>query len=196
MIVMAVFLVLRQVDWKKRAIKWVGNDPKRAVLYIQTGVEIQKVYGRRTYVADDGSTYAYRHLDINREVVLPMNFPVRWIDGKLMIGLKDGMLIASPMGFHGELVKDDGKVIANYPEMPITSFYKSRLAVQMFQSLSGPSMSMWMMLAVVGAIGIVGYFGMQFLGGGEVVDAVPTPTGIEFEPPSENPRLDGLENTP
>lgn len=105
LVLVVVGAVWRLIDWRSMAVKWVGNDPRKGQIYIKAGHDVRTVEGVRTKMF--AKTQTYRYIDTDKQaytIVIPGDkspqpYPYDYIRGRRIIGMQDGHVVASPLGF-------------------------------------------------------------------------------------------------
>lgn len=96
--ILVIFGILRQFDWRQMAIKWVGNDPRKCVIYESVGdTVLPPVIGKRH--KSNRLCYEYKRHGDDCMVFLNKDYPYKYISGRRVIGVQDGRVVASPLGF-------------------------------------------------------------------------------------------------
>jgi hypothetical protein len=109
LVLLAFAILWKLIDWQALAIKWVGNDPDRAQIYIKAGDTVRTIRGERIYNGAEGDIYIYKPEKFNQIIILPRArtpYPYYFIRGRRIIGIEDGHIIASPLGFMPENMRD------------------------------------------------------------------------------------------
>lgn len=156
--VLVIALVVSHVDWRKMATRWVGNNPSRAQIYIKAGDTVRTLEGERIYQGYEGQTYAYKLDKIYQVVGLKRNYPYNYIRGRRIIGLEDGVVVASPLGYM------DNEELSKYHEglTDLSALYQGKVMVEVMQSVKASKAISWIMVIIIGAVVIVGaYFFLQ-----------------------------------
>lgn len=101
-IALLILAIARQIDWKKWAIKWVGNDPKKGQVYIRAGRDRHTVEGVRGYVSPLAQVYRYTDGKEKNIVIVPgpvpgPEYPYEYIRGRRFIEVDDGQLVATAL---------------------------------------------------------------------------------------------------
>jgi hypothetical protein len=104
MLVVSVLLligaVIRNIDWRSHAVKWVGNNPVKSQHYIAAGDTVHTVEGHRILMAGEGQTYVYEDTDGETYICdVTKEYPYKYIRGRRIIGQSDGELVSDPLGF-------------------------------------------------------------------------------------------------
>lgn len=100
-ILLLVLAIIRSIEWRKLALKWVGYNPDRAQVYVKSGSNIAPaVLGVRD--KENPNIYHYREFNATKgktSITLPDDYPHENLYGRRLIGVADGKAVASPFGF-------------------------------------------------------------------------------------------------
>lgn len=186
-IVNLVFLFLaivwKLVDWRELAIKWVGNNPEHAQVYVNLGGTVRTYQGERIFIGADADIYAFKSdaRDWYQVVFLPrsgldekknrinIEYPYDYIVGRRIIGLKDGQLVASPLGF---MEKMD---IVKYHEgvSEISAAVRGNEMVKAMKSVKTTRAKNWMKYLLIAIIAVGLFFVYQHFKAGQIPAAAP-----------------------
>jgi hypothetical protein len=166
MLAIAVLLligaIVRSIDWRAIALKWVGNNPQHAQIYIKAGGNVKTIQGERGHVSGVDQEYIYEGRDKDGKkqkaiVIIPVGYPYEYIRGRRIIGIMDGLLVPSPLGFM------DQESLAKYreAEADISAFTESKTLVQLVRSIKSSKPVNWMMILIIIGVAVVGYLWYQ-----------------------------------
>lgn len=153
-VVILLAAAARIVDWRGLAVKWVGNNPVKAQIYIKAGHDIRSIPGVRTKMTSKAQTYRYTDVDKQVYTIVVAGdkadqpYPYEYIRGRRVIGISDGHVVASPLGFmtNAERVKY---------EMGLTEFSQLAEGINVVTAMrtvkksKTPSWLTWLIIAVV-----------------------------------------------
>lgn len=106
--------LLPWIPWRRIALHWVGDDPDRCIVYMKSGHHVKKYYGRVDLKVTTAREYQYDKDHKWSRVVLPKDYCMDFIEGYLMIGVKDGFIDAIPvLGQGGVFGQDDFEMYAD-----------------------------------------------------------------------------------
>ena len=161
-VLLLVGAIVRSIDWRALAIKWVGNNPQHAQIYLKAGSNVKTIQGERGHVSADVQEYKYNSRNENGKkikqiVIIPVNYPYEYIRGRRIIGIMDGLLVSSPLGFM------DQESLSKYreSEADISAFTESKTLVQLVRSIKSSKPVNWMMILVIIGVAVVGYLWYQ-----------------------------------
>lgn len=151
LILLVIAIVWKSVDWKALAIKWVGNNPDRAQVYIKAGDTVRTVPGKRFYISAEGDLYSYKPDKITYILATPrrpVEYPYQYIRGRRIIGLEDGYVVASPLGFMPEELK------TKYAEgvSDISAMEEGNISVKAIHSIKSKGLNNWVIYAIVALV--------------------------------------------
>lgn len=179
-VILLLGAVARSINWRDLAVKWVGNNPARAQVYIKAGGDIYTVQGKRTHIEPKGQTYAFEDKDGKKTVVLPgpgtkrtplVEYPYLYIRGRRVVGIEDGQLVASPLGFMA--LEDKRKYAEGLTE--VSAIIEGQTFVQAVRSIKrskAGGISTWLLVGVV-VLAAGFYWYMNYGPGAEDVSPVP-----------------------
>ena len=98
-ILLGIGAVIRNIDWRGNATRWVGNNPSRSQHYIEAGDTVHTIAGNRILMSAEGMVYTYDDEKVKYVVDIPKTYPYKYIRGRRIIGQSDGELVANPLGF-------------------------------------------------------------------------------------------------
>ncbi len=158
-IILFIIIVIRQIDWRQKAVEWVGNNPARAQVYVHAGHTSQTVQGTRVFQGTtkcmvheveewhEVSVYRYQlvkdyHLLI---FVDDTTYDYDYIRGRRILGVNDGVLVPNPLGNSDETMR--GK----YREgiLDLSMLHDSQVEVQALKSLKSNRLTNWMIYGLV-----------------------------------------------
>lgn len=104
-IVLLIFAILRTIDWRSLASRWVGYNPERAKVCVREGMRVRVGIGKRVWSGVEGQMYVYKHKGDKYSTVciVPLNYPHVENEGYRLIGVTDGRVVADPLGLFDEL---------------------------------------------------------------------------------------------
>ena len=150
-VLLLVGAIVRSVDWKGIAIRWVGYNPSRAQVYIKAGNHVRTVEGKRD--KDNDLIYHYKIDKKEKTLIVTANYPHEDIRGRRIIGICDGVVVPSPLGFmSAEEIKHFKET-----EQEVSAVLHSALITKMLKSLSSGKALNWLMVVIVLGGLAVGY---------------------------------------
>ena len=153
LIILFIVAIFRNIDWRARAVKWVGNNPANSQHYIEAGDTIHTVEGKRVLMAAEGQSYVYRDLDKEIYIIdIPPEYPYKYIRGRRIIGQSDGQLVSNPLGYF----RPKQIALINEGLTEISELAHGDLLIRAIKSVASnkaKSMLMWLLItaAVAGA---------------------------------------------
>ena len=161
LIVAVLFLIgaiVRTIEWKKIAVKWVAYNPKKCILFIRTGDNVSFIRGNQ----DVNNSLMYEWKTGSKEkltITLPGTYPHLNLisEGRRIIGIRDGVPVASPLGL---MTVEEAKL---YKEtiVEVSALTQSQMVVKALKSISQSKPINWMMIAIVAGAVIVGFWYYQ-----------------------------------
>jgi hypothetical protein len=151
LILLVVAIIWKSVDWKALAIKWVGNNPKRAQVYLKAGDTVRTVQGERFYIGADGDYYHYKPEKITLVVITPrkpIEYPYEYIRGRRIIGIEDGQVVASPLGFMTQELKSK----YNEGVSDLSSIEEGNTMVKAIHSIKSNRLTNWLIYAIIAVV--------------------------------------------
>lgn len=155
-ILLTIGAIIRQIDWRGHAVRWVGNNPARSQHYIEAGDTVHTVEGRRILMAGEGMTYTYDDEKVKYIVDIPKTYPYKYIRGRRIIGQSDGELVANPLGYFRpeQLVKiEEGLTETS----ALAEGAVVVAAIKSVKSNKAKSMMIWFLIAVIAVGGFIWY---------------------------------------
>jgi hypothetical protein len=99
-VLLGIGAVIRNIDWRGHAVRWVGNNPSRSQHYIEAGDTVHTIEGHRILMSAEGMVYTYDDEKVKYVVDIPKIYPYKYIRGRRIVGQSDGELVANPLGFY------------------------------------------------------------------------------------------------
>lgn len=131
-VLLVAILVWNVVPWRELAVRWVGNDPHKARVFVRTGSGIKAVDGWYRYASGEGQVFKYRWQNRDIAVVVPAEYAVEYYEGRRFVWADEGEAIARPLP--GELVTD------GMPAEESSLLLLGSSVVKLVQAISAPSM--------------------------------------------------------
>lgn len=233
MVILVIAIIVTNINWREKAVQWVGNNPVRGQIYMKAGDTVHTVEAVRTLISSDGQFYRYTDtgskepvyaiLPVDKYVyyengkpksidVIPENedsidevrankgrgrvhagYPYYYIRGRRIIGLEDGQLVASPLGFMPP------ELVSRYKESvtEISLLIESNVTTQALRSVKPAGKPFnWIILGLIVA-GVIGYMFYNWYQGNAMPAGQPAgqpadqpPAGAPAEPPRIPPDQD------
>ena len=158
LLVVAVLLIgaiVRNIEWKKIAVKWVAYNPKKAIIFIRTGDNVNHFPGEQ----DKNNSLMYEW-SINRKdkqtIILPDNYPHLNLisQGRRIIGIVNGKPVASPLGFM--TVEEAAKYKETIVE--ISGLTQSQMVEKALRSITRSKPVNWMMILIICGVAVAGFW--------------------------------------
>lgn len=149
--------IIRNIDWRAIAVKWVGNNPAKSQHYIEAGDTVHTVEGHRVMMAAEGQVYVYDDLDKETYIIDVENkYPYKYIRGRRIIGQSDGVLVANPLGyFRPEQVANINEGLTEVSQLSHGDLLIR--AIKSVKSNKTKNMIIWLLVAAVLAGGYMWY---------------------------------------
>lgn len=176
MVAFAVFVVALGavlLPWRRLALRWVGNSTDRARLYVDTGIEIVPVKAYKIATHNDGETYRYKWAGMQKEVIVPNEYPDKYLGGWRMVGLFEGEPVASPWVLNPRA--------PTVSEETLSVITQGRVAVDLAKAITGVPMKIsgrWLLIAGIVLLAFFLYtqfgesLGLPAVGGGEATEVL------------------------
>jgi hypothetical protein len=150
LILIIIGIIIKQIPWKDIAIKWVGNNPNRAIVYVKAGDTIRKADGKQDKVSKQ--TYHWKMNKKKENIILGDNYPYEYIAGHRVIGVEDGKAVASPLGFWPKQLQD--KYLENSTD--ISMILEQQAVVKALHSIRQSRPLNWMTILIIGLVVVGG----------------------------------------
>lgn len=190
LVLLFIGVIVRSIDWRKLAIKWVGNNPQHAQIYIKAGHDVHTVTGERGDTVNGQQQYIYEDNKKRKIVLLPKKYPYDFIRGRRIIGLDDEKLVANPLGFFtGEELEEVKEGVGDMSEWTMgVAFLNALKSIKRAQSID------WLKyVIIVGGI-IAAYFVYQNFFAPDEIEGVPdSQQNSQIERPAQ---IEEPANTP
>ena len=148
---LGVGLVLSAVNWRGVFNKVYGNNPLRAKVYIEIGESIEFVNGSYYGAAFNYAIYSYKFHGREYSVIVPDNYPYRYVVGRRKIRVIFGQSTAAPLGgVNASDIKMSGDTL--------NLVLRSRIGSELVRSVFGKAINYMVVLVGVAVIGIAGYY--------------------------------------
>lgn len=144
--------VLREVDWRKHALNWVGYNPARAKIVVIRGnnLKVYEGFQHKTH----GEIYGWKDKKDTHQVTLPANYPHENLNGYRVIGVVDGLPVASPFGY----MSDEQVKACVETAKEVEAIVQSDIVVKVLKSISQSKPINWMTVIIVGAVLVAGVY--------------------------------------
>lgn len=155
--------VVRSIDWKGKAIKWVGNNPDRGQVYVKAGHDLKTYPAKRTYISTKGQIYEYETEAGKLRVMVPgpgtkkkpqTEYPYEYIRGRRVIGIEDGLLVASPLGF----MDPTDKKMYRESVTDVSAILEGAVFTNTVRSIKRTAQKAINWILIILAVGAAGYF--------------------------------------
>lgn len=154
-VLLLIVAILRQIDWKRLAAKWVGRDIKKAQIYVESGGVVEPIPGVQD--KDNPLVYHWREGKKNdKTVALPPNYPEEYLktNGRRIIGVKDGLPVASPLGYMPEKLVQN--IIENSTDLD--ALINGTVVIRALRSIHTSKPFNWAMVVIIGVVAVVGLY--------------------------------------
>lgn len=176
-IVLLFLAIIRNIDWKGRALKWVGNNPAKGQIYIRAGRDRHTVEGVRKYISPLAQVYHYTEGKEKTIVIVPgptpgPEYPYEFIRGRRFIEVEDGQLVATPLSTLSAVER------TKYAESvtDISALTEGNAVVNALKSVKrqgSPKWITWIVIAVI-VVGVLMFYNNYIK-----VDDIPVTPGTE-----------------
>ena len=182
-VVLFVLVIIRQIPWRDWAIKWVGNNPEHAQIYVHAGNTSRTVEGERIYIGTtkvdypEGqlaeyhicSVYLYKIAAKYSQVIFVDDdcYEFDYIRGRRILGVTDGMLVPNPLG------NQDATMTNKYREglLDLSHLWESGVMVAALKSVKSTKVVSYMIYIVIGLIALAGLY--YYMSGGQLPAILP-----------------------
>lgn len=160
-ILLLILAIIRTIEWRRLALKWVGYNPDRAQVYVKSGNNISPaVLGVRD--KDNPNIYHYREFNNPKDkssVILPDDYPHENLYGRRLIGVIDGKAVASPFGF----MKDEDLKKYRETKYEVSVLTLGQAVVKALKSIAEvkPFNWNWLVIAGIAAAAVFWYVNGQ-----------------------------------
>lgn len=150
-LLLGVGLLLSAINWRGMFNKIYGNNPLRAKVYIEIGESIEYVNGVYSCAALNYAIYSYKYHGREYSVIVPDNYPYRYVVGRRKIRVIFGQSTAAPLGgVNSSDIKMSGDTL--------NLILRSRIGSELVRSVFGKAINYMVVLVGVAVIGIAGYY--------------------------------------
>jgi hypothetical protein len=162
-----IFGLIMLIPWRNIIEKHFGNNPQKARVFILFGEQEFPTNGQWVHSDDEGYFYTYKWMKMDYQVFVPAVYPWRFLHGRRRINVVAGQDTASSLG--DEKFSGSGNAL--------DAMIRSKIAVQLVQSVSGNKTIPWVIIAIAAVALIGGYFVVHnFMGKKTAVLPTTTPT--------------------
>lgn len=161
------------IDWGELLRRKFANNAAKGRVYIDEGEDWTPINCKRFRESDKGEFYKWKEGKKEKVIILPKNYPVKFVRGRRSIFMRNGDVVAPPMIYGDQDYKPvDGPVLA--------ALVMSGVITDLVMSLTAKKgIPMWVWLVLGVGVVVVIYFVMQHMGTG----ATPPASPVEPPPP-------------
>lgn len=157
-IALLILAITRSIDWKGWAVKWVGNNPIRAQVYIRAGRDRHTVEGKRGYISPLAQVYRYKDGKEINVVIVPgpipgPEYPYEFIRGRRVIEVEDGQLVATPLS---SLTESERKKYAE-SVTDISALTEGSSVVAALKTVKRQGQPKWLTWVIIGVVVVAAY---------------------------------------
>ncbi|GAH37491.1 unnamed protein product, partial [marine sediment metagenome] len=168
-----VLLVITWVPWRGIFEKLWGNNPLRGKIYVEAGEQITICKGKYYTDTPKGLIYQYKYFKMGQSVIVPFDYPYRYILGCRQIRVMAGQGAAAPLGG----MSDKQCVVSGGT---LNAVLEAHIGTELARTIFGKTMNIMMIVIIAAGIMFVGYFLFkQFM----------TPTPGAIQPPAQEQQL-------
>jgi hypothetical protein len=149
-IVLFIGAIIREIDWKKHAINWVGNNPARGQIYVKAGDTLRTFEGKRD--KNNESFYTWAEGKQIKSVSLPVDYPYEYIRGRRIIGVDDGQPVASPLG---SMTADERRK-CTLTDLELSVMVESKDVVLAMKTINQSRKMNWVMIVIIAGVVVFG----------------------------------------
>jgi hypothetical protein len=140
------------IDWGALIRRKLANDIKKGRIYNEIGEDLKPIDAKRVKLIGKGELYEYKEGKKTMTLLVPNDFPVKFVNGRRTLPMKDGHLTVSYL--HGEApAKDTGLDL-------LIDVYISGICTDLIYTLTAKKGIPWWVWAIlgVGAIVAIAFF--------------------------------------
>lgn len=157
------------INWREVFEKIWGNNPTKAKVYVEAGEQITICKGVQFGDSSRGVVYRYQYFKIWQSVIVPLDYPYRYVLGRRQIRVLVGQPEAAPLG---DFVTSSLPVSSG----TLDAIFRANIGLQLAKTIFGKSANYMKMIIVVAIVIVAGYFLYQNMMPKQVPGQVP---GIE-----------------
>ena len=140
------------IDWGALIRRKLANNRIKGRIYLESGEDLKTYDAKRIRVTQKAEFYEYRILKGKEVVIVPIDYPEKYVNGRRVIALKNGEVIASWL--HGETTGKELTVDV------IKALVFSGIVTDLVMALTASKKIPWWVWAIlgVGAIVAIAFF--------------------------------------
>lgn len=153
-IILLFVIILMWIPWRSLFFKMWGDKPDRAKIYVEYGEHVEVCKGYLLTESPKGLIYSYKVYGRNYSVLVPRNYPYRFIFGSREIRVLFGDTVALP------LVMANGQP-AKLPDVSprlLDSVLKSHIGRDLVNTVFGKAVSLFMIFVILAILTVGGYY--------------------------------------
>lgn len=149
--VLLLLLVAVWVPWRTIFEKIFGNNPYKARVYVEAGEEIKICMGRYFSDSPRGVVYSYKYQGIRQKIIVPSDYPYKFILGTRQIRAIIGNPVAQPLGGYQPSRLTLGPADLN-------KVFEAHIAADLAKTIFGKAVNIMAILIIIGALVLAGVF--------------------------------------
>lgn len=172
---MVVLLIASWVPWRKIFEKYWGNNPTKAKVYVESGEQIILCQGNLVQSTSKAKRFRYKLFNEWQTVLVPSNYPVRYVLGCRQIRVIHGQSSPAPLGGMQE------SAIIVSPDT-LDAIFRAHIGKDLAKTVFGKTLNYMTVIMVIVGMAIAGYFLYQQF----MAPDIKPPAGIEEPAPINN----------
>ena len=141
-----VAILWAAIDWGALIRRKLANNRIKGRIYLESGEDLKTYDAKRIRVTQKAEFYEYRILKGKEVVIVPIDYPEKYVNGRRVIALKNGEVVASWL--HGE---ETGKELT---VGIIKALVFSGIVTDLVMALTASKKIPWWVWAILG-IGVI-----------------------------------------
>lgn len=150
-------LIITWTPWRSIFEKIFGNNPTRAKVYVEIGEQDELCKGKLIRETPKGFVYRYKCFGVSYSVIVPFDYPYRYVLGCRKIRVIFGHATAAPLGGMATTsVKVSGA--------DLDLILQSKIGAELVKTIFGKAINYLTILIILGVLIFAGYFMMKQFG--------------------------------
>lgn len=151
MILLGLLLILTWIPWRDVFEKFFGNNALKAKIYVEAGEQVKLCKGR--YYCDDkqGTLYKYKVFGVSSVVIVPEDYPYKYLMGSRMIRVIIGHTMAS--SWNADIKAN--KILTG---SMLNDILDAHMGTEMARTIYGKALNIMSIVIIIGILIFAGYF--------------------------------------